>query len=613
MAIRKIFGKEYRVNTILVFVVCLGVMIAAVVLASAVQEDFGNVEVSNVFYKNYNGIGIRAKLFRPLSATATQPAPGVVYIHGYQNNRETSDPFCIELARRGFVVLNIDAIGRGNSGVPNDLDDPDFDETFGGLSSFEYLRTLPFVDPEAVGIMGHSVGGEIAYQIALHNPDVKALVISGTAYTIDATYSAPKNMLMIFGKYDEYRKRMTDVSDFKSEWMSSPQTKSAIDDSNPQFGETYGDSQSGTARRVFMPTLTHIQESHNKATVAEALVWMRDALDLPEGMWIDPEMQIWQIKEWATLIAMVSCIASLFPLGLLLLQTNFFETLRGYVSGEYACSTKEYLRHSTINGILILLYIPLIMVIFGFHVYVVPIDSIFPMMIVNAIAFWFLVINVIGYFVFRRWFKRKASNEGITYSELGLSDASDTFALAKGKIGRIILLATILFAFAYLSEHILESIFIVDFRFIFPFMSDLTWYRALMFLTYFPFFLLGFLQLGIFLHGQIRRPKKGTWWQTFVYWSLSNLLALVTPLLIMLALQYIPLFAAGIVPFVGPASALVGFIINIIHIIIVLILVVPLSTWFYQLTGNIYTGALLNALLVTWMFVSSQVIAPIPV
>jgi hypothetical protein len=41
--------------------------------------------------------------------------------------------------------------------------------------------------------------------------------------------------------------------------------------------------------------------------------------------------------------------------------------------------------------------------------------------------------------------------------------------------------------------------------------------------------------------------------------------------------------------------------------------VVPLSTWFYQLTGRIYLGALLNALIVTWMFVSSQVVAPIPV
>ena len=45
----------------------------------------------------------------------------------------------------------------------------------------------------------------------------------------------------------------------------------------------------------------------------------------------------------------------------------------------------------------------------------------------------------------------------------------------------------------------------------------------------------------------------------------------------------------------------------------VLILVIPLSTWFFQLTGKIYMGAFLSAALVAWMFTSSQVIAPIPV
>ena len=37
------------------------------------------------------------------------------------------------------------------------------------------------------------------------------------------------------------------------------------------------------------------------------------------------------------------------------------------------------------------------------------------------------------------------------------------------------------------------------------------------------------------------------------------------------------------------------------------------STWFYRITGKIYPGALVNAVLVAWMFTSSQVIAAIPV
>ena len=85
------------------------------------------------------------------------------------------------------------------------------------------------------------------------------------------------------------------------------------------------------------------------------------------------------------------------------------------------------------------------------------------------------------------------------------------------------------------------------------------------------------------------------------------------PLILFLAIQYVPLLAAGIVPFVGPGGMLASFTMNLFHIIGVLIMVVPVSTWFYQLTGKIYLGAFVNAAVVTWMFTSSQVIAPIPV
>jgi hypothetical protein len=180
-------------------------------------------------------------------------------------------------------------------------------------------------------------------------------------------------------------------------------------------------------------------------------------------------------------------------------------------------------------------------------------------------------------------------------------------------IGNTVLLAIILFLFAYLVEHTLENVFIVDFRFIFPFASDLTAYRAQLWFTYFPFLLMGFVLMGIFLHGQLRRPQKSTWLKTYVSWSLSNTLVLIIPLVIILMVQYIPLFTVGVIPFVGPGGMLIAYTHNLFHIIGVLILVTPISTWFYQLTGKIYLGAMINASLVTWMFVSSQVIAPIPV
>jgi len=592
---------------------CLIVLMASVWLASFVQRDFGEVEVTNVEYENYNGIQLRAKLLKPVDASSTSPMPGIVYIHGYQNNRETSDAYCIELARRGFVVLNIDAIGRGNSGVPNDPEDPNFDETYGGRTSLEYLRSLPYVDVPKTGMMGHSLGAEMVYKVGLTDSSVKALVISGFGYTTEATKTSPKNMLMIIGKWDEFRDRMTGVRDIEQEWMSTPQSLAVMPVDDPEIGVTYGNFNDGTARRVFVPHVTHLQESHNREAIAEAVEWMKAAMEPDENVWVDSSQQIWPIKEWATLVAFISGIACLLPLGLLLLRSKSFQSISGTVSGAYSCSKKSLLKYASVNGILIWLYLPLIFVLFGLHVYVMPIDKVFPMMMVNGIVWWFFVINVIGYFLFRGWYRRRKEELGLSLSDLGISFKEERFGLEWRQIGKTFLLACILFGFAYLLEHVLEQIFIVDYRFIFPFASDLTPYRVGMFFLYFPFLLVGFLFLGLFLHAQIRRPKRESWLKTFASWSITNILVLVVPIILFMMIQYIPLFTTGLIPLVGPGGMFVTFVLNLFHIIGVLIVVTPVSTWFYQITGKIYLGAILNAFLVAWMFTSSQVIAPIPV
>jgi hypothetical protein len=420
-------------------------------------------------------------------------------------------------------------------------------------------------------------------------------------------------MLMIFGKYDEFRQRMTDTQDFEKEWMQTTRTRNVIGAANPELGKTYGRFEDGSARRVVMPPITHLHTSHNASAVAAALDWMKAALAPQDKYWIESDRQIWALKEWATLIAMLACLAALLPLGLMLLKTSFFQTLQRPVAGNYACTGKAYIKPAIINGILMWLYFPIIFVLFGVHVYLVRIDKAFPLMMTNGIVWWFLWINIIGFFLFRRWFKRQHRENGLTLYELGLSDQESHFTLQWPTIGKTVLLAAVLFLFAYLIEHTLESILLVDFRFIFPFASDLTAYRTRLWFTYFPFLLVAFLLMGILLHAQLRRPLKKTWLRTFFSWSLYNTAVMIIPLILFLMVQYVPLFTTGAIPFVGPGGMFIAFTHNLFHIIGVLIMLIPISTWFYQLTGKIYLGAILNAALVTWMFVSSQVVAPIPV
>ena len=516
-----------------IFIICILLTLSAYIAAWLVQTDFGKVRVSNVHYLNSNGIPIRAKLLYHKGIDAQNPAPGIVYTHGYQNNRETSDAYCIELARRGFVALCIDAIGRGNSGNPNDINDPTFDPSYGVKSSLQYLRSLPMVDPSRTGLMGHSLGAEMSFGVALEDPTVQALVISGYAYTDKATMTNPKNMLMIFGKYDEYRTRMTGTKDFEKEWMSSPRTQKVISAENPQFGITYGDFAAGTARRVYMPLITHVQESHNRGAIAEALTWMQNALQPDARLWIDVRHQIWEIKEVSTLIAMLACLGSILPLAVILIQVPFFRPLRQEPSPKVVCTAKEYLRHTLINGLLAWLYFPLILILFAVHLYLVRIDKVFPMMLVNGIVWWFVITNLIRFFIWRRWYRRQTSAGKMNLVDAGVSEKPDRLWLSKGTIFRTLLLGVGLFLFVCLLEALLERIWIVDLRFIFPFASDLTPYRILMLLLYFPFLFLGFLQMGNFLYSQVRRGVKDGFGRKFLARSGWGILAVVSPLILM--------------------------------------------------------------------------------
>ena len=76
-----LFDSDHRSKAPLTFVICLAVLIAAMLLASLTQRSFWRVSVTNVTYTNFNGILIRAKLLKPLNASSTQPAPGIMYIH----------------------------------------------------------------------------------------------------------------------------------------------------------------------------------------------------------------------------------------------------------------------------------------------------------------------------------------------------------------------------------------------------------------------------------------------------------------------------------------------------------------------------------------------------
>ena len=112
--------KKARTKWVVLLAALLIVAFVALTLANGIQTDHGYITVSEGVIDAYRGengaehLGMMTyKLYTPKTATAENKAPGVLLLHGYQNDRETNAAYAIELARRGVVVLSLDEYGHG--------------------------------------------------------------------------------------------------------------------------------------------------------------------------------------------------------------------------------------------------------------------------------------------------------------------------------------------------------------------------------------------------------------------------------------------------------------------------------------------------------------------
>jgi uncharacterized protein len=124
-------------------------------------------------------------LTKPIGARGRLPA--VVTITGSgQQDRDEYIPFAggirlyrqvaDTLSRRGIAVLRLDDRGLGASGgSPAKATTADFADDI--RAAIAYLRSRRDIDPDRIGLIGHSEGGVIAPMIAATDPRLKAIVV----------------------------------------------------------------------------------------------------------------------------------------------------------------------------------------------------------------------------------------------------------------------------------------------------------------------------------------------------------------------------------------------------------------------------------------------------
>ena len=240
-------------------------------------------------------------LYRPAGLDGARRAPAVLLSHGYINTREMQSPFAIELSRRGFVVLAMDMTGHGGSGGNVGA------AGFGGPSALTFLRSQSFVDPEQIGLAGHSMGGGPILAAAHAQPDgYRAVALVGSAPGLfgppaEVRPDFPRNLNVVFGGLDEFAGLMwrspkgTDLPD-------SAKLKQVFGVSSAvEPGRVYGDPALGTARRLDLPRVTHPWEHFSSGGVVPVVDWMQARLE-GEGHPLPPGNQIWFWKEVGTLV-----------------------------------------------------------------------------------------------------------------------------------------------------------------------------------------------------------------------------------------------------------------------------------------------------------------------
>lgn len=136
-------------------------------LARVISSDFGTVKITRIAI-DARGATIDAELYYPYGTKGDDSLPGIIVTHGIGCTLGVTKGIAQELARRGFVVMNVSGYGTGGSEYPFPEEDNNSPDSGGIYDALNYLRSLTFVDQERIGMIGHSMGsGRVANAAAI--------------------------------------------------------------------------------------------------------------------------------------------------------------------------------------------------------------------------------------------------------------------------------------------------------------------------------------------------------------------------------------------------------------------------------------------------------------
>ena len=591
----------------------------ALTIANGIQTDHGNIVVTEGVIDAYRGEGgaehlgmLTYKLYTPRTATVENKAPGVLLLHGYQNDRETNAAYAIELARRGVVVLSLDEYGHGfsepglrergyvnhtvkvnygeesvelgtykkaggtvryrllmnfsNLSFFNDYYSKDedgnaiYDSSCGGAAAYAVLATMDNVDSTRLGISGHSMGTWAGWSVAAAfagtEYEPRATVLQCGELFRDSVYDTGKihfnNVLLLQAKWDEF----SYFRDYKrvvdDELLRSDLRCEFLGTTADKaaWDTTFGSFEDGTARRMELLYTNHRLTTHNARGLAVALDWFKAAFG-PESMNdLASTDQTAMGKEWLVLFAMLVTLLAMVPLAELLLTIPFFAAIVQPLPPKANIKPRgKWWKGAIITMLIAGLTYPF-MTQLGHALLPLP-EGIFRMTVGNGFIGWYsLLIIVMLVTSLTAWRKAKKTETFDGFYGMGLGAEKEPRKISWKLLGKSALLVLCLLGMVYAVVALAGCLYLLDLRFIWPFFKTFTWARLGQFCVYLPLFALFFLLNNSKIMASMR--TEATYEpgaKGFLGSWWRNALMMVGGVLLIVLIEYIPFFLG-----IGPGA-----------------------------------------------------------
>ncbi len=540
----------------------LGLVLAigGAALASRIQTS-GGVSVRDIRFPGTGGKTMSALLYVPATATEASRAPGILAVHGYINSRETQDGFAIEFARRGYVVLAIDQTGHGYSAGPA------YANGFGGPDGLAYLRALPMVDTANIGLEGHSMGGWTVLAAAAAMPDAyRSIVLEGSStgapYAKEGSTTWPRNLALVFSRYDEFSKLMWGVD--RAIDLPTSKKLQAVFGTDEPIGQRklYGSIADGTARVLAQPAVTHPGDHISPEAIARAIDWF--SVTLKGARPIPSTDQVWYWKEFGTGLGLIGFVMVVLGAFDLLLGVPAFAGLRGVAEAGSVSRDAGWWRAFLLTSFVpMLTFFPVFIAVF----LLVQPNPVLPQTVTTQITLWALIGAGISWLIGRGAQRRRQSPWALSIAIAGLSTLA----------GYAVLL-------------LVDRLFHTDFRLWIVGVKLPSAQQLLIALIYVVPLSIGFLATVKTLVDRL--TVRGDGWLMHYGWAK---LALAMGFVVMLALDYGVFFATGKLPTaLDPLSTVIA-----LQFPVVLVAVAAIAIFTWRRTGSYRPGGILAGLMVT--------------